>query len=281
MSLNQIRIVMAAVLLAVAHRALFGTFLPHELTLHQGFWLVVSGVIGLTLGDLCLLRCFVMIGPRLGMLIMTTAPIITAVAAWPVLDEALGWTAIVGIGVTLGGVVWVLADRRRPRAFPAQGAARALGILLGLCGATGQALGLVCAKLGMQAEVATTDAGAAGEALDPLSATLVRMIAGGLGIWLIGVAQGRAPAAIRAMKNSRAMLAALAGAVLGPFLGVWLSLIAVTYTEAGIAATMMAMPPIIMLPLARFVYGERVGWGAILGTVVAVVGVAILFLGGK
>ena len=71
----------------------------------------------------------------------------------------------------------------------------------------------------------------------------------------------------------------LAGAVLGPFLGVWLSLVSATHTKLGIGATLMATAPIMMLPLARMAYGDRPRPAAVAGTFVAVLGVACLFLG--
>jgi drug/metabolite transporter (DMT)-like permease len=172
-------------------------------------------------------------------------------------------------------LAWVLADRQRSAAFPARGKTRVAGILLALGGATGQALGLVCAKQGMRPDVA------GGEPLDPLTATLVRMIAAAVAIWLIAGLRGSAGAALRSTRDWRAMCAASLGTLLAPFAGVWLSLVSVALTETGIGATMMATGPIILLPLVRLIYGERIGWSAILGTVVAFAGVAVLFLGGK
>ena len=80
------------------------------------------------------------------------------------------------------------------------------------------------------------------------------------------------------VRDGRAMSALMFGVVFGPVLGVWLSLVAVRYTEAGIAAALSALPPVLMIPVSRIVYGARPGRIAIAGTVVACAGIAVLFL---
>ena len=70
----------------------------------------------------------------------------------------------------------------------------------------------------------------------------------------------------------------MAGSIVGPFLGITFSLIAVSYTEIGIASTLMATTPIMMLPAVKFIYKEKIPFVGILGTFFAVLGIAILFL---
>jgi len=68
------------------------------------------------------------------------------------------------------------------------------------------------------------------------------------------------------------------GALAGPFLGVWLSLVAIQHTSVGIASTLMSLPPIFLLPVGMIIFKERIGWRAVVGTVLAISGVAVLFL---
>jgi drug/metabolite transporter (DMT)-like permease len=63
----------------------------------------------------------------------------------------------------------------------------------------------------------------------------------------------------------------------GPFLGVWLSLIAIQRTEVGVASTLMGLSPIFLLPIGYLVFSERFGWRAVSGTMIAMVGVWLLF----
>ena len=41
---------------------------------------------------------------------------------------------------------------------------------------------------------------------------------------------------------------------------------------------LMALPPVIVLPISYFVFKEKVGWQAMVGTILAILGVAVLFL---
>jgi drug/metabolite transporter (DMT)-like permease len=41
---------------------------------------------------------------------------------------------------------------------------------------------------------------------------------------------------------------------------------------------LIALPPVIILPISYFVFKEKIGWQAVVGTIFAIMGVAILFL---
>jgi drug/metabolite transporter (DMT)-like permease len=262
---NQARLLLAVVFLSVTHLLVLGVLLPDQPGLYRWFWLGLSGVIGLVLGDGFLFQAFVLIGPRRSMLLMALVPIISILMAWLFLGETLSATQIVAIGLTVGGVAWVVSegeangvqvDRRRYW----------LGILAGLAGALGQALGLVASKKGMAGD------------FSPLSATLMRMIVAAAVIWGFALIRGRAGPTFRALADRQASLAILGGAIAGPFLGVWLSLIAVSLTEVGIAATLMALTPIFLLLPSQWIFKDRIRLRSVVGTVVAIVGVAIIFL---
>jgi drug/metabolite transporter (DMT)-like permease len=262
---NQARLLLAVVFLTVTHLLVLGVLLPDQPGLYRWFWLGLSGIIGLVLGDGFLFRAFVLIGPRRSMLLMALVPIISILMAWFFLGETLSATQIVAIGLTVGGIAWVVSegetngvqvDRRRYW----------LGILAGLAGALGQALGLVASKKGMVGD------------FSPLSATLMRMMVAAIVIWGFSLLRGRAGQSLRALTDRRASLAILGGAVAGPFLGVWLSLIAVSLTEVGIAATLMALSPIFLLLPSQWIFKDRISLQSVVGTVVAIVGVAIIFL---
>lgn len=283
-AVNQLRMPVIVILLGATHFIVFGGLWPHTVTPIQVFWLALSGFIGITLGDLCLLHCLALIGPRVGELITVTAPIVTAALAWPILGETMGGQVILGIAVTIAGVALVLADRRGTNSWPAPGRRKIEGVVAGLLGAAGQGTGLVLAKLGMDT------AGAVGLAssvegtvvtapLDPLSATLVRVMAGAIGVWGFAMLRGSLGTALEAVRDGRAVKATCIGAALG-LIGIWLSLISISHTKAGVGATLMAISPILVLPLAYIAYGDRPGLHAVGGTLVAVVGIAFLCLAG-
>lgn len=281
---NRLRLLLAVLWLSLAHTAA-GLSLPLEPW--RWFWLGLSGIVGLVIGDIFLFQAFVWIGPRLTMLMMSLAPILTVLVAWIFLGEQLEWLEIAGILVTLGGVAWVVLDGRRntngappppvsagisttlpqapPQAISGQPYAR--GLLYGLGAAAGQALGLVLAKVGASGD------------FSPLSGTLVRMLTAAVVMWAFTLLQGQGGSTLRKRTHQRrALLFITGGSLAGPFLGVTLSLLAVQHAPVGIASTLMALPPVFLLPVSYLFFHERFGWQAIAGTLTALAGVAILFL---
>jgi drug/metabolite transporter (DMT)-like permease len=265
--LNKFRIPFAVVFLGAMLLITSGRLLPGGIKASSYGYLILSGVIGLSLGDLCLFRAFIVLGTRLTMLIFAASPIITAVFAWIMLGERLNPVAVFGIVITIAGIIWVTAERQfKENAASTAPGSRIQGILLALGGAAGQAIGLVLAKAGM------------GNDLAPLPATFLRMIAAAAAIWLIGIVRNDTGETLKKARDKRAMLFALGGSIGGPFLGVWLSLIAVRHTQTGIAAAIMATVPVLVIPLVVIFYKEKVSLRAIFGAVLAAGGVAILFL---
>ena len=262
---NQARLLLAVIFLSITHLRVLGVWLPDQADVYRWFWLGLSGIIGLVLGDGFLFQAFVLIGPRRSMLLMSLAPIMGTLIAWIFLGEALSAVEIVAIGLTVGGVAWVVSEQEA-NGVRVDRRLYWLGVLAGLAGAFGQALGLVASKKGMVG------------GFSPLSATLMRMMVAAMVIWGYALLRGRAGRTLRALTDKQTGPTILGGAIAGPFLGVWLSLIAIQLTQVGIAATLMALSPILLLPASHWIFGERIGTRAIIGTLVAMVGVALLFL---
>jgi drug/metabolite transporter (DMT)-like permease len=272
LSVNAYRIAMAVGLLVLTHTLRFGTLLPPA-DQTQWFYLGLSGLAGLALGDFGYFGALVFLGPRRGVLLMSMAPIFSAISGYYILGEVLQRWDIIGIAVTLSGVALVVLEKEHQsseNAIPARH--KLYGVLAGLGGAVGQGIGLVVSKYGMLV------AGGSGAALNPLSATLTRMIVAAAFVWVFVVVSGRLPNVIVAARDAYAIKRTLAGAASGPFVGVWLSMVAVTYAVAGVAATLMALMPVMVIPVVWILYGERTNWRGILGAGIAFTGVAILFL---
>ncbi|HEY3571404.1 MAG TPA: DMT family transporter [Thermoanaerobaculia bacterium] len=264
--LNLIRLVMALGFLALATWALRGLPLPVDATPRAWGWLAISGLIGFVFGDLCLFRAYVLIGPRIASLMMSLAPLLTALIGWLVLGETLTGRDALGVALTVAGIAWAVLERKEPAdGAPHDRRAWAAGLALGFCGALGQAGGLVLSKLGMGS-------------YDPVAATEVRVIAAIGGYALLLAAVGGWPRVPAAARDRRGLGFAATGAFFGPFLGVSLSLFAVRHTVAGVAASIMALQPVLIIPLVVILHRERVGIGGVAGALVAVAGVALLFL---
>lgn len=266
LTVNLLRLPMAFLLLMGLTWALRGNPLPTDASAHAWGWLAVSGLVGFAFGDLCLFRAFLVLGPRLSTLIMSLAPVFAVVLGWWLLGEVLSGSDWIGMFLTVAGIAWAVSERRRPSGTYVRDKRPVAGVLLALGGALGQGGGLVLSKLGM------------GE-YSAAAATQIRILAGFAGYVLIFTAIGwwrRIPAALR---DRRALSFTALGAFFGPFLGVTLSLVAVKLTLAGVAASLMATTPILIIPVVVILGKEEVGPGGWLGALLAVAGVVVLFAG--
>jgi drug/metabolite transporter (DMT)-like permease len=225
-----------------------------------------SGIIGLVLGDSFLFRAFKDIGARISMLVMSLVPAMSAVLGYVCLDESLTTLGIAGMVITMAGITIVVLERQPVASAKYRVSTK--GLVFALLGALGQATGLIFAKFALNEAplngmVATTVRIAAAVILFLPAALLFR--------WY------RNPFTVYA-KDKAALGYTTAGAILGPYLGITFSLVAIAHTKVAIATTIMALPPIIMLPLVRIFYREHLSARSIVGAVIAVAGVAMLFL---
>lgn len=260
---NVARLVIAGILLLGTIQVLN---LNTQLSPGQFFNLSVSGFIGLVFGDTFLFKSFHENGARLSMLIMSFAPAITALLAFIFLGESLSVWGIIGIVVTTAGIGIVVATGRNDSTTNSR--ISRIGIAYGFLGALGQGGGLIFARLAFNES-----------AINSFVATFVRIAASVSVLLPLTLLTRRLKNPLKLFsRNRRAFVLTVAGAIVGPYLGISFSLIAITYTKVGIAATLMATVPIMMLPLVRVIYKEPLSWNAILGAFVAVGGVAVLFL---
>jgi drug/metabolite transporter (DMT)-like permease len=271
---NKIRLLFAVVVYTVVLWLTTGSPIPPAVGREPLFWLCLSSLIGLVIGDSLLFKAFVTLGPRLTTLIFASSPIMATVIAWIFLDEKLGLLDLVGIAVTMAGITWVVAERGTNGAPKLDSdhpdhAPFWVGVLLALGGSLGQAAGLVTSKQGMLH---------AGEVVNPFIASFIRILFAAVVIWLFAAVTGQLTRIKDAFRHRPAMLYTLGGTIVGPFLGIWMSLVAVSLIAAGIAATLNAMVPVLVIPLVILFYKEKVSARAIIGAFVAVAGVALIFL---
>ncbi|GAB4157968.1 MAG: DMT family transporter [Planctomycetota bacterium] len=264
LSVNIIRLVFAMVLLSVFNSFYRGSALPLDASGTQWFWLGLLGVVGFTVGDLCFFRALVLIGSRRASLVMLTlAPPMAALIGWAVLGKRLGWLELFGMTLTLAGIAWVILEKKGNSTGEPENLFG--GVALAVIGAVGQAGGAVISKLGMIG-------------MDPAGATQIRIVAGIAGFAVMFTVIGWWPKVFAAFRHRQAMGFITIGSVFGPFLGVTLFQAALKLTEAGIAQTIAALVPVVIIPFSVMFFKERVNLRAVLGAVVAVGGVALLFL---
>lgn len=243
---------------------IFG-IIPH-ITFYQIEYLVLSSITGLVLGDTFLFKAFSEIGPRISLLVMSFAPPVAAILAYFFLGESLGSWAIIGILTTTLGVAIVVFERDKDSNKIT--IKNKMGFLWAFLGMLGQASGLIFAKIALNnAEI------------HPFVASFTRIFSAWIMLIPIGLLTKRYKFGYKAYsEHKKSILAPTIGAILGPFLGITLSLVAITYAKVGIASTLMSTTPILMLPISYFAYKEKLHWTAYVGSIIAVLGIAILFL---
>lgn len=263
-AVNILRLTIGLVFLSIFTLIRRGMVLPFDASYDNWLWLSLSGLVGFVFGDLFLFKSYTMIGSRFSMLIMTLVPPITAFFSFVILGERLTLFHYLGMTLTFSGIAMAIFSRNgKGEKLSLKLAPK--GILYAFGGAVGQALGLVLSKFGLKD-------------YDPFAATQIRVIAGIFGYTILVTLLVRWGNVKNATRNRSGMLLTSLGAFFGPFLGVSFSLIAVKYTEAGIASTIMALVPVFIILPAIVLYHEKVTIPEILGAIVSVAGVALFFL---
>lgn len=263
LQVNIDRMVLASIML-ISIVGVFGVSLA--LTFNQVSNLVISGILGLVLGDSFLFKSFQLIGARLGIIIMASVPVLSTILAFLFLNEVISYLGMFGMLLTIAGILFVVLERKIPQENKIS--VSKVGIFYGFLGALGQASGLIFAKHAFQ-----------GGELNGFAASFIRLFSASIIILPIAATFRRYknPFGIYP-KDSYSTKVILIGTIFGPVLGITGSLIAIEYAKVGIASTLMATMPIIMLPISRFYFKEKLDWKAIVGAFVAVVGAAIIFL---
>lgn len=240
--------------------------LNYNISLEQIYLLGLSGVVGLVFGDGFLFKSFQYLGARLSMLVMTLAPPMAAILAYIYLGEQLSVWGIIGIVVTISGVSIVIFKRsEQPTADYKK---NNIGYVFAFLGAIGQAVNLIFAKEAFQL----------GE-INGFVATFYRMIPSIPFVYFLGFIYRKKTNDISILKTKLdALRLIIIGSIIGPFLGITFSLIAIANTYVGIASTLMATVPIVMLPFIKLYYKEKLSSISIIGAFIAVLGIAILFL---
>jgi drug/metabolite transporter (DMT)-like permease len=285
---NLLRLVAALVFLSAIGQATRGQALPTDATPHQALWLGLSGIVGFFVGDLALFRAYVTIGPRRATLVMSTAPAFAAIVGWAAIGEALSPRQTIGVMMTIAGVAWVIAERAAPPPQPSPMTSPDLpadahdphaprpgaiahpspgGVVLALLGAIGQGVGAVMMKRAYEHG-----------RFDAFGSTQLRAVAAVPLFVLFVVLTRRTRDTLAACADGRAMTLLLAGAIIGPVMGVSAFNASGARVPIGVTSTLAALVPIFMLPVAAAVGGERVTRRAAAGAVVAVAGVAVLTL---
>jgi drug/metabolite transporter (DMT)-like permease len=263
LAVNIIRLAFALVFLSLFGLISRGLAMPTDAGNHQWIWLSLSGLVGFVFGDYFLFHSYRLISSRIAMLIMTFVPPVTALLGFLFLNERMSWMHLAGMTLTVSGIVITIFGREKGKKIKLKYPLK--GLFYAFLGVLGQAGGLVLSKYGMQD-------------YDAFASTQIRIIAGFIGFSIIILLWGKLPLIIGAFKNTKALWGITSGSFFGPFLGVSFSLVAIQYTSTGIAATLMAIVPILIIPPAALFFKQKVGLLDYIGALVSVFGVALFFV---
>ena len=277
LQMNVIRMVLSLCMLGVTLWWFTGSPVPLYADGKAWFWLSLSGFVGYLLGDYCLFNSYIWIGSRFGQLFMTLAPPTAAIAGFFMLGETLAWNAWLGMLVTLTGIGISVLNKGTSNKISLKLPLK--GVLFGIGAGIGQGVGLVLSKVGMTHYEASIPMGEEMVAdLMPFASTLIRAVTGAIGFLCVMGFQKQFHTLPTCVRDGKGMNAAVWATITGPFIGVSLSLMAVQYTEAGIASTLMALTPVFIIWPAHFFFGQKVTFKEVVGACISVVGVSLFFI---
>ena len=220
--------------------------------------LVLSGVLGIAIGDSLFFAALRELPAHLVVLLGLAGQALTVIGAVAVLGEMPSPAQWLGIALVLGGIAAAFAERGKE-----DEARTRRGILFGVGSVLAMASGTLIAKVGL-------------ESVPALPATLLRLLAGTGGILLLGIVTGRLGAWLRPVLDVR-VIRPLAGAILiGTLGGFWLFHFALERADVSLVNAIAASEPLFVMPLAALVLHERIGRRAVFGGLLGVVGLVLL-----
>jgi drug/metabolite transporter (DMT)-like permease len=263
LQLNLYKGIIAIALIAIT-LAIQGTALIN-LSTSTVVLLIISGMIGIGLGDTAYFSALNSLGARRTLLLETSSPPMGALLALIFIGEQLASSSWCGIFLTILGIAWVISERNPVD----QISVSSQGIMWGILAALAQALGAVISRYALIQS-----------AVSPLESTLIRLIGGTvivIGLLFLPITKQNIPTKMQ-WQLSRRSLGVIAIAAFGStYLGIWLQQIALKFAPTGIAQTCLATSPLFILPIVAL-QGEKISLRAILGVVVSLAGIALMFI---
>ena len=275
-TLNFTRMAITLVFSAILFWVVTGSPLPAKASTEAYLWMMLSGLVGYVIGDFCLFQCYIIIGSKYGQLFMTLAPITAAFMAWLTLGQAISPMGIVAMAVTLTGIAITVLGRggghhHLSLKLPLN------GVLFAIGAAVCQGVGLVLSKIGMDHYESSLAAPCQAWIL-PFYANVFRCLAGIVGFAILLRFYEGFGSLRKNITDRTSMTVAMLTTIFGPFVGVGCSLLAVQYASAGIASTLMALTPIIIILPAWWFFKQPITLKSVIGALISVAGVSLFFL---
>ncbi|OGV58687.1 MAG: hypothetical protein A2X49_13555 [Lentisphaerae bacterium GWF2_52_8] len=226
----------------------------------------VSGIIGISIGDTFYFMSLKNLGPRLSSLIGALTPVFIALSAVVFLTETSSFTKWAGILLTVSGVTWVMMENT-PKNEIVQN--KTLGIKYGLLGVLCTTIGVLITKSVFDKDTSST--------ISPIQVTFIRAFSGTVGLAIWGGMTRQLKDWVLPFRNPRLLKnlsIVVANSVFGGF---FLSILALKFIDASIASTLGSISPLFILPMVALVYKEKIKSRAVIGAVVAIIGISFIF----
>lgn len=282
LNLNVVRMILSMLFISLLLFFFTGSPLPSYTNKEAWMWLGLSGLVGYTFGDICLFRSYIIIGSRFGQLFMTLAPIAASIAGWLILGQYMDLKSVFAMLVVIGGIAMSVLTRGGGDAEHHKRISFKLplkGVLYAIGAGVGQGVGLVLSGKGMEHYNMTIPEGEETvRTLMPFASTFIRAVFGGTSFILLMSLKHKFGSLRSAVTDKKAMGATLAATMTGPFIGVSMSLMALRYTSAGIAQTLMSLSPVFILLPSYLFFKQKITRWEIVGTVISVIGASLFFL---
>lgn len=257
---------MVAVVLLSATSLILGETIP-AVRWQEMAVLMVSGVIGIAIGDTAYFQAVQKLGARRALTLFTLAPPMAALIALVFLGERLDLVTWTGILMTAGGVMWVVTENTQGgEKVQIKTGDLVPGIVMGAFAALCQASGVVMTRSVLTSTELTT-----------LQSTIVRLAPALLALLVMIRLSGNRTDRLTAIKDDKKLMRLiLLSSFIGAYICLWLQQIAIENAPAGIAQTMLSTSPIFILPMMA-IRGEKVSLRAAAGAAVAIFGITLVF----
>jgi drug/metabolite transporter (DMT)-like permease len=233
----------------------------------QFFWLAMSGLSGMVVGDALLYESLVLIGPRRTTQIQTVSPLGALIPGRLLLGETLGPWTMLGVALVLVATSYAVLSRTRAEdAGREPGRVSSLGVTIAIIGALCVGLGAVAIRYAYQN----------GPPMDGVVATTVRVGCSAIMLWIVPLVRGQVGEYLRHLRDPFIRSRVLPGTLVGPVLGMLTYLFALRCMQAGLVSTLAAMSPLVILPIIAVRYRVRLRLDVVIAAALAVVGVGLI-----
>jgi len=226
------------------------------------FYLALSGLLGIALADTFFFSALKEIGPRALVLLMTIGQVFTVILAVILLGERLPLNGWIGIAMIISGITIGMLS-----GASGKGRSSSKGIVFGLISVISMSVSVILVKKGL-------------EGTPTVYATFIRMLAGTLGMFLMGIVTGRLKTWVTPFRDRSLIWKFFLAVCVITFGGFWLSIVAFKYTSVAVANSLISTEPIFIIPLSVIFLKEKLTSRAVAGAVIATAGVITLCTSG-